>query len=293
MSNIKLNEQLVFLRKQNNKTQQDLAEILNVTNQAVSKWESGICHPDINLLPDIAKYFNVSIDELLGYQPTNSLNDIYLKIKDLFQEIPAQDRLDLAYDLAFFACGYGLEDSIWQQNKELNANMKDKAKDSEFYKWGSSIWNDPKGQSVIKYNNVFISSNRYAKSINAKDIRNIYNAIRPLSNIDNLRVLYAVHGLSLDELHELISKPLQELTLESSHDFSSNALQLQELTLEHFDFVTIEKIMAKCGLPKDAVEKAINELPGVQVEASEDGNQDYITMSEMHIPALLTLLTHK
>ena len=296
MSNIKLNEQLVFLRKQNNKTQQDLAQVLNVSNQAVSKWESGINHPDINLLPEIAKYFNVSIDELLGYQPANSVNDIYLKIKDLFQEIPKADRMDLAYNLAFFACGYGLEDSIWQDNKKLNANMKDKAKDSEFYKWGSSVWNDPKGPSVIKGNNVFISSNRYAKFLNPKEIREIFNAIKPLSNLDNLRVLYALHELTLESLNKLpsdvsheISNSILELTLDSLPTVNLNLLQ--DLILEHVDFVTTEKIMEKCGLPQDVVEKALSALPGIQIEVSEDGSQDHITMNEMYIPALLTLLT--
>lgn len=40
MTNIKLNEQITFLRKQNNMTQEDLAKALGVSNQAVSKWES-------------------------------------------------------------------------------------------------------------------------------------------------------------------------------------------------------------------------------------------------------------
>ena len=300
MSNIKLNEQLVFLRKQNNKTQQDLAQVLNVSNQAVSKWESGTSHPDINLLPEIAQYFNVSIDELLGYQPTNSVNDIYLKIKDLFQEIPTADRMDLAYNLAFFACGFGLEDSIWQDNKKLNASMKDKAKDSEFYKWGSSIWNDPKGPSVIKGNNVFISSNRYAQSLSPKEIRKIYNVIKPLSNLDNLRVLYALQELTLESLNKLpaevsdvfysTSNSVLELTTTDSLP-ELNLNLLQDLILEHIDFITIERIVEKCGLSQDVVEKAISALPGIQVEVSEDGSQDYITMSEMYIPALLTLLT--
>lgn len=47
-------------------TQEALAEQLNVTPQAVSRWETGISSPDISMLPKIAEFFLISIDELLG-----------------------------------------------------------------------------------------------------------------------------------------------------------------------------------------------------------------------------------
>ena len=70
MTTIKINEQIAFLRKQKGLTQEELANALGVTNQAVSKWESAQCCPDIQLLPDLAKIFDVSIDELIGYKKT-------------------------------------------------------------------------------------------------------------------------------------------------------------------------------------------------------------------------------
>lgn len=57
------------LRKRKGIGQQELAEVLGVTYQAVSKWETGITLPDIMLLPAIAEYFKVSVDELLGLKP--------------------------------------------------------------------------------------------------------------------------------------------------------------------------------------------------------------------------------
>lgn len=57
------------LRKNKGIGQQDLADVLGVSFQSVSKWETGITMPDITLLPGIAEYFNVSIDELLGVKP--------------------------------------------------------------------------------------------------------------------------------------------------------------------------------------------------------------------------------
>ena len=47
-------------------TQEALARKLDVTNQAVSKWESGQCCPDISLLPRIADIFGITMDELFG-----------------------------------------------------------------------------------------------------------------------------------------------------------------------------------------------------------------------------------
>lgn len=63
---LKINEQIMALRKQKGITQGELADVLGVSNQSVSKWESGQCCPDIQLLPTLAAYFEVSIDELMG-----------------------------------------------------------------------------------------------------------------------------------------------------------------------------------------------------------------------------------
>jgi len=54
------------LRLHNKMTQSQLAERLGVSSQAVSKWEKDINAPDIALLPEIAKIFGVSIDELFS-----------------------------------------------------------------------------------------------------------------------------------------------------------------------------------------------------------------------------------
>ena len=70
----KLNENIAFFRKKRGITQEELANALGVTNQAVSKWESGKCAPDIQLLPDIAEYFNISIDELFGLSVNSDIS---------------------------------------------------------------------------------------------------------------------------------------------------------------------------------------------------------------------------
>ncbi|WP_312501139.1 helix-turn-helix domain-containing protein [Lacrimispora sp.] len=63
---MEFNEKLQQLRKQNNLTQEQLAEQLYVSRTAVSKWESGKGYPNIESLKCLSKVFSVSIDELLS-----------------------------------------------------------------------------------------------------------------------------------------------------------------------------------------------------------------------------------
>lgn len=63
---IQFGERFQGYRKAKEMTQQDVASALNVSPQAISKWEGNISMPDISLLPEIAELFNITIDELLG-----------------------------------------------------------------------------------------------------------------------------------------------------------------------------------------------------------------------------------
>lgn len=61
-----LGEKIATLRKNKSITQEALAQQLGVTNQAVSKWESDQCCPDVMLLPKLADIFGISLDALFG-----------------------------------------------------------------------------------------------------------------------------------------------------------------------------------------------------------------------------------
>ena len=63
---MEFNEKLQELRKRKGLTQEELAELLYVSRTAISKWESGRGFPNIESLKAIAKYFSVSLDELLS-----------------------------------------------------------------------------------------------------------------------------------------------------------------------------------------------------------------------------------
>ena len=65
--NIKIGEKIKQLRQRDGRKQEDLANALGVSPQAISRWEANGGYPDMELIPAIANYFNISIDELFGY----------------------------------------------------------------------------------------------------------------------------------------------------------------------------------------------------------------------------------
>lgn len=61
-----LGSRIAYYRRLNSMTQEELSKKLNISIQAISKWEQHLSSPDIMLLPIIAETFNISIDELFG-----------------------------------------------------------------------------------------------------------------------------------------------------------------------------------------------------------------------------------
>ena len=76
---MEFNENLQKLRKEQNLTQEELAEKLFVSRTAISKWESGRGYPSIDSLKVIAKYFHITIDELIGNEEIISLAEQDIK----------------------------------------------------------------------------------------------------------------------------------------------------------------------------------------------------------------------
>lgn len=74
MQKVKL--RIAELRHRENITQQQLAEIVGVSFQTISKWENGSNMPDITYLPVLAEYFKVSVDQLIGIVPLDEENYI-------------------------------------------------------------------------------------------------------------------------------------------------------------------------------------------------------------------------
>ena len=83
-----LGKRISILRRRKGLTQDELAEKLNITPQAISKWENDQTCPDINLLPQLAKILGVSVDELLSGK-SETQPDVKL--------IPVEERKDIRF----------------------------------------------------------------------------------------------------------------------------------------------------------------------------------------------------
>jgi len=79
---LNLGQKIRELRRHHGRTQEALAEAIGVTSQAVSRWEANGGYPDIEMIPAIANYFGITIDELFGYQ-----NDRDTKIDRIIKKV--------------------------------------------------------------------------------------------------------------------------------------------------------------------------------------------------------------
>ncbi len=136
--NIKIGTKIAALRHEQRVTQDMLAESLGVTPQAISRWESENGYPDIELLPAIASFFSVSIDELLGYRQSEreeELASIHSEIKRLKEVGTIEDRIRFAREsLIRFPSDYVIKEELaislyflWSEKHEEAARIEAEA----------------------------------------------------------------------------------------------------------------------------------------------------------------------
>lgn len=126
-------DNITRLRHNKKLTQGELAEIMGVTKASVSKWENGQSLPDILLLPQIATYFDITIDELLGYKPQLSreqIQKLYIELagefaKDPFEEVIKKSRrlVKKYYSCYEFLLKIGI---LWLNHMSLAKSEEDK-----------------------------------------------------------------------------------------------------------------------------------------------------------------------
>ena len=109
MNEINIARSILNKRKEKGLTQDELADFIGVSKASVSKWETGQSYPDIILIPRLAAYFNISIDELMGYEPQMTNEDIRKLYKELsieFATKPFDEVMSRCRDIVkkYFSC---------------------------------------------------------------------------------------------------------------------------------------------------------------------------------------------
>ena len=99
MKEINIARTILNKRKEKGITQDELANYIGVSKASVSKWETGQSYPDITFLPQLAAYFNISIDDLMGYEPQMTKEDI----RKLYRELSA-DFADKPFEEVLCQC---------------------------------------------------------------------------------------------------------------------------------------------------------------------------------------------
>lgn len=124
------------LRMAKKLTQKDLAQVLNVTPQAVSKWERDESNPDLETLLKLSHYFDVSVDKILGNKSKTFLASLFSKVKGSKQmekgnrtKGSSQDKKVIIFDMvvSFIAASGQLQTQFLQQ-KLVNL-LQEKQKD--------------------------------------------------------------------------------------------------------------------------------------------------------------------
>jgi transcriptional regulator with XRE-family HTH domain len=99
MKDLNIAKTITNKRREKGLTQDQVAAYIGVTKASVSKWETGQSYPDITFLPQLAAYFNISIDELMGYTPQMTKEDI----KVLYHRL-SKDFSNRQFDEVWFDC---------------------------------------------------------------------------------------------------------------------------------------------------------------------------------------------
>lgn len=106
MSDLKLGDNLLKFRHKNGLTQEEIASFIGVTKGSVSKWENKQSMPDITLLPALAALFDVTVDELLGYEAQLSKKQIEKIYANLTEQFVTKAYFDVYEDVKKYVHKY-------------------------------------------------------------------------------------------------------------------------------------------------------------------------------------------
>lgn len=135
MNILNIANNIARLRHDKKITQEQLAEFIGVTKASVSKWENNQSMPDITILPQLATFFDITIDELIGYTPQLSkeqIQNLYQKFGKDFAERPFEEVMNetQVYVKRYYTCyPFLLQMCILWLNHYALAETKEKQMD--------------------------------------------------------------------------------------------------------------------------------------------------------------------
>lgn len=137
MNGLEIGKNIYNFRKNKGITQEELSKVMDVSIAAVSKWENGTSYPDITLLPTIATFFDITIDELIGYKKNiteEEMEKIAVEAMEVFNENyenglnfseKYMKKFKKSYDLkSFFAATISLKASMAKNEEKKRIGLK-------------------------------------------------------------------------------------------------------------------------------------------------------------------------
>ena len=125
-----IGKNIAELRKAKGVKQDELARFVGITAQAVSKWENGGV-PDTELLPKIADYFNVSIDELFGRERNTSIDIQDAILRDI-TKTKVDDRISRAFELCWMI-EQSMYGTIFSEPERFREEAKTHGENAQIY----------------------------------------------------------------------------------------------------------------------------------------------------------------
>lgn len=299
---INLGKNLKELRKSKGVTQSAFANYLGVSFQAVSKWERNESYPDITVLPEIAGYFGVSVDALLGVNTAENEQRVneYLSMYETMHYKKTPELLSIFQKAV---SEFPNDCRILVRYMELLTEENDLPfiKVSE----GSSDSNNP-------YKNGFIKNPDYEKL--SHNLMKIYNNIQTYCTNDSIRIrskhiiinhLMKKYALSFDEQNEkwycdneafdkaneiLSTMPslcdARECIEPALASSAKNFFDICRRNIEELSFLLQDSIISYCYYPYDNDFSAeykidvINHINGIFKMTDSD---DYVSKNRIHL----------
>ena len=120
---MELGKKIASLRKTRNITQAQLAEYLSVNPQTISRWEADGGTPDVMLLPKIASFFRVSLDELFGITDMEQINNLVYKYSVLRDEKSFEEVMR-SMEIALNSLGEELQEARGDKKEDIKQKMQ-------------------------------------------------------------------------------------------------------------------------------------------------------------------------